>query len=407
MKSLAVAFAAACLVAALPVLAADPTPAPPAAAGSPVPSPVPSPTPRAWVTTGFVDTTYSAVATSRSFQFASGSNARVFDLYDRQPTLNALNLQLIHNAPIGGKIELTLGSDADVLASWPTANFSSFDVTNAYLSATSGAFTLIAGKFSTLAGAEVLESPGNAGISRSILFGYAIPFTHTGARLTYAATSALSAIAGINNGWDNTKGNGSGAKTVEGGLAYANKNLNLTTQGYSGTEQTAYGYHGSVVDVNGIGDNWSGVTGRRRLIDAVATYKAGPVATFGANYDSGSQENATLLDGTGAPQRDGAGIPLTGTATWNGAAGYAGAALSPKLTLSGRYEYLRDASGYRTGYAQRWSEGTLTLGYAPSAPLLFRLEARADHSDRNVWLDRSGNSVARLSSLAAEAIVKF
>ena len=254
MKSLAVAFAAACLIAALPVLAADPTPAPSPAAGSPAPSP----TPRAWVTTGFVDTTYSAVATSRSFQFASGANARVFDLYDRQPTLNALDLQLIHNAPIGGKVELTLGSDADVLASWPAANFSSVDVTNAYLSATSGAFTLSAGKFSTLAGAEVLESPSNADISRSILFGYAIPFTHTGARLTYAVTSTLSAIAGINNGWDNTKGNGSGAKTVEGGLAYTNKNLSLTTQGYSGTEQTAYGYRDSIIDVNGIPGNWSG-----------------------------------------------------------------------------------------------------------------------------------------------------
>lgn len=412
MKSLPAAFVAACLLSALPALAAEPaaSASPVSATPAPSPSPVPpspSPTPRAWVTTGFVDTTYSAVTTSRSFQFAGGGNARVFDLYDRQPTLDAVNLQLIHNAPIGGKIELTLGSDADVLASWPTANFNGVDVTNAYLSGSTGPLTLIVGKFSTLAGAEVLESPSNADISRSILFGYAIPFTHTGARLTYAVSPAFSAIAGINNGWDNTKGNGTGAKTVEGGLAYTNKNLTLTTQGYSGTEQTAYGYHHGIIDVNGIPNDYTGVTGRRQVIDAVAVYKAGPVLTLSANYDSGSQANASLLDGAGAAQLDAFGAPLTGTAAWNGAAGYASAAVSSKLTLSGRYEVFRDLAGYRTGYAQRWSEGTLTLAYAPAASLSFRLEGRADRSDHNVWLDRGGNPVARLSSLAAEAIVKF
>lgn len=397
MKSLAAAFVAACLLSALPALAVEPAPSP---------SPAPSPTPRAWVTTGFVDTTYSAVGTPRSFQFAGGGNARVFDLYDRQPTLDAVNLQLIRNAPIGGKIELTLGSDADVLASWPTANFNGVDITNAYLSGTAGALTLIVGKFSTLAGAEVLESPGNADISRSILFGYAIPFTHTGARLTYALSSAFSAIAGINNGWDNTKGNGTGARTVEGGLTYTNKNLTVTTQGYSGTEQTAYGYHHDIIDVNGVANDYTGVTGRRELVDAVAIYKAGPVLTFSANYDSGSQGNASLLDGPGATQLDAFGSPLSGTAAWNGAAGYASVALNSRLMLSGRYEVFRDLAGYRTGYRQRWSEGTLTFAYAPSPSLSFRLEGRADSSDHAVWLDRSGDPVPPLSSLAAEAIVK-
>jgi hypothetical protein len=313
--------------------------------------------------------------------------------------LNNLNLQLIHNGTIGGKIEVSLGQDADVLASFPTANFNSTDITNAYLSYTAGAFTLIGGKFSTLAGAEVIESPSNLNFSRSILFGYAVPFTHTGFRLTYTATPTISIIAGINNGWDNTKGNGSGAKTAEGGLAYTNKNLSVTAQGYSGTEQTAYGYHDSVVNpVNGDLDNWSGVLGKRKLIDAVATYHFGPVVTVSGNYDSGSQENAVVNPVTGLP---------TIGATWNGAAGYVSAQLSPKLTLAGRYESFVDPQGYRTSYDQRWSEGTLTLGYAPSSAYLFRLEGRADHSSTQPWVDGNGNPVGHMQSLALEGIVKF
>jgi len=45
-----------------------------------------------------------------------------------------------------------------------------------------GPLTIIGGKFVTLAGAEVINSTLDTNYSRSILFGYAIPFSHTGAR---------------------------------------------------------------------------------------------------------------------------------------------------------------------------------------------------------------------------------
>jgi len=352
------------------------------------------------VTTGFVDTSWSKAGTSKSFQFGDGTNSRVFDYINGQPMLNNLNLQLIKNGPIGGKVELSFGQDADIIASWPTANFNSFDVTAAYVSGTMGPLTLQVGKYATLAGAEVLESPSDLNFSRSILFGYAIPFTHTGARLTWAATSALSVIAGINNGWDNTKGNGSGAHTGEGGLAYTNKNLSLSTQGYSGTEQTAYGYHNSIIDVNGIPNNWSGVLGHRSVIDAVGSYKFGPVITGILNYDDGRMTNVTTVNGAGTPNG-------FGVATWNGLAGYISAALTGKLTLTGRYEQFNDPQGFRTTYAQRWNEGTLTFAYAPSSSLLFRAEVRADHSSVMPWLDGNNLPINHMSSLGLEAIAKF
>ena len=41
------------------------------------------------------------------------------------------------------------------------------------------------GKFTTWAGYETIETADNINSSRSFLFGYAIPFTHTGIRATY------------------------------------------------------------------------------------------------------------------------------------------------------------------------------------------------------------------------------
>ena len=54
--------------------------------------------------------------------------------------------------------------------------------------------TLKAGKFVTLLGYEVIESPNNLNFSRSLLFGLAIPFTHTGGLLSYSFTDRKSVV---------------------------------------------------------------------------------------------------------------------------------------------------------------------------------------------------------------------
>ncbi len=145
--------------------------------------------------------------------FANGAPSRVFDTISRQPMLNAINVQVQKNGTFFGKIELEAGTNADVIASYPYANNpaplqTAVDLPQAYIGISHGPFALQAGKFETLAGAEVIEDPSNNDISRSILFGYAVPFTHTGARLTYTMSPAVSLIAGVDNGWDNLKGPG-------------------------------------------------------------------------------------------------------------------------------------------------------------------------------------------------------
>jgi hypothetical protein len=396
LKTLIAALTAACALGSVPALAQTtaPTPSPAAPAASASPSPSPSPTPRAWQASGFVASSFNESSHPRGsgFLFANGVPSRVFDTADRQLMLNAVSVQLVKTGTIGGKIELTAGTNADVIASYPTANNNSFDVTQAYLTFNGGPFSLNVGKYVTLAGAEIIDDPGDVNVSRSILFGYAIPFTHTGARLTYAPTALWSFIGGVNNGWDNTKGPGKGqGRTAEYGVAYNGSVISVAAQGYSGTERISNAA-------------WTFVpttpTGTRTIFDIVGTWHATPKLTFQANFDNGRQTNAPILNGAGVQT-------AVGTPSWNGLAGYATYQLTSKLSAALRSETFGDSGGYRTGFDQRWRETTVTFAYAPSAPLVFRLEGRADTSNRAVWGDSAGLLQNNLQSLAAQVLVKF
>ena len=407
MKSLAAAFAAACaLGAAVPVLAQTAPPpvttAKPAAAASaaPSPTPSPSPTPKPYVPSGFAAASYNASSLgpgTAGFSFANGGASRTFDTISRQPMLNAINVQLQKNGAVFGKVELTAGTNANVIASYPYANNpnalqTAFDVTQLYVGTTSGPISVQAGKFETLAGAEVIEDPANMNVSRSILFGYAVAFTHTGARLTFAPTSALSLIAGVNNGWDNLKGPG-GPKTAEIGVAYTGAIVSLTAQSYLGMER----YSNAMWSATG-----DSPAGHRALVDVVGTIHATPKLTFVGNFDGGRQTAVPLVNAAG----NFIGGPL-GTATWNGFAGYAQYQITDKFSAALRAETFNDHGGYRTGYDQQWREGTITLAYAPSAPVVFRLEGRSDRSNHPVFADLTSAVRTSMSSLAAQVIVKF
>lgn len=386
MNYLAAAVSAAWVLTAAPALADQPVPSPTPAA-SPSPAPGASPTPRPWQASGFAAASYSFVQNATAFSFTDGINARAFAYQHDAPMLNAVNVQLQKNGRFGGKLELTAGTNADVIASYPDNASDGFDVTQAYLSYAAGPLTLQAGKFETLAGAEVIEDPSDANVTRSILFGYAVPFTHTGARLTFAPSSLFSVIAGINNGWDNLKGSGTGAKTGEFGLAYNGSVVSLTAQTYQGTER--------ITNVP-----WSDATGHRSLIDVVGTYHVTPAVALVANYDDGRQTNAPLLDASGAL------VNPSGTATWNGIAGYVNWQMTPRWASSLRVEGFADNGGYRTGFDQHWSETSVTLGYSPSAQVTFRGEARYDTSNHAVFTNNAAGT-PQLQGYALQALVRF
>lgn len=412
LRTVAVAVALASLARAGTAAAqsASPPPSPSAAPSAlPVPSPSPSATPfKLFTLGGYGDAGFTAVGGTDQVRFVTGGPSRIFDgstgpfadanggrqLAPSNDFNNTLALQnanvqlLINGSVISAKFEGSFGTDADVIASNGQSR-SGTNLTQAYLQAVQGPLTVIAGKFSSLAGAEVIEAPNNSNFSRSYLFGDAVPFTHTGVRATFAETPKLSLVVGANNGWDDWKFVGK-RKTLEGAVVLT------PSAGYSVTLDS---YNGNDFAVNGSSAlGTAPLYTNRMLYDGVLTVHPTAALTLVGNYDNGTQ----LGDGTGA-------FP---TARWNGFAGYANYQFNPRYGLSLRKESFHDAQGFRTGIAQRLQSNTATVNFTPGSSYIFRAEYRLDTSDQPAFAYRGYNPLTGVgrshqSSLGLETIVKF
>ncbi|MGP6188956.1 MAG: outer membrane beta-barrel protein [Vulcanimicrobiaceae bacterium] len=321
--------------------------------------------------------------------------------FNNSPNLQNANLQAtINGAVFSAKFEGSFGTDADVIASNGQSR-SGTNLTQGYVQGVKGPFTLILGKFETLAGAEVIEnnSSSNFNVTRSYLFGEAIPFTHTGARLSYAANSKATIIVGANNGWDDWKFVGK-PLTLEAGLALT------PSPGWALNLQT---YHGN--DFDGfppaiVGRSY-GYT-QRGIYDGVLTVHPTGALTLVANYDNGTQ----LSNGASPTIAPGVANPLHfGTAHWNGFAGYAKYQFNSRYALALRKETFGDPEGFRTGIAQRLQSSTATAQFTPNSNWIFRAEYRVDTSDVPSFFDNNtptqGTGRQHQNSFALESIVQF
>lgn len=334
---------------------------------------------------GYIDVAYTHL--SGSGFFTSGVANRVFDTERNAFMLHqaAINIAKQPKEGVGGFVNLTLGTDADVIAPFnanPGAT-QKFDITQAFAQYATGSLTVIGGRYVTASGAEVIKSPANVNYSRSILFGYAIPFTHTGVRATYAASDTISVFGGLNNGWDNLKETNA-QKTVELGVsATPTKDVTIAMVNYIGTERVG----GLVV---------TGPEGRRNLFDIVVTFAATDKLSFTLNYDNASQRNAATVAPSG-----------NSTAEWSGVAVYATYQPSSTWRLSVRGEHFDDKDGYRTGVMQKWKEGTITLAYLPSKSMELRGEIRGDRSNVASFMKTDGSASKSQNSFGLQALYKF
>ncbi|HWR88360.1 MAG TPA: outer membrane beta-barrel protein [Acidiferrobacterales bacterium] len=331
---------------------------------------------------GYVDTSYTYL--SGAGTFSGGTANRVFDTERNSFNLNMVDLTVstLPAKGFGGLVELSAGSDAKAITSAGTTN-DEFDVTQAYVHYANGPFMTIAGKYVTLSGAEVIRGPDNLNFSRSILFGYAIPFTHTGVRAYYSVGETMKFIVGVNNGWDVLKESAStvgglvaDGKTFELGAQITPiKPLNLAVAVYSGEEP--------------------GLTsiGRRDLVDVVATYSFTDNLSVTLNADMAKQEDA---------------IAVGTDAEWSGVAAYVNWKFADQWRVAGRVEQFDDKNGYRTGLTQKWSEATVTLAYMPNASTELRGEVRYDKSDvATAFNQTDGTTDDNQYSVGVQAIYKF
>lgn len=338
--------------------------------------------------TGYLDASYTYLSGDGAFT-GVGIKNRVFDRERDSFNIQMLDLTVssLPSDGFGGLANLSVGEDANVIAPLGTGSDDEFDIQAAYLHYASGPLMVIAGKYVTLSGAEVIKSTGNANFSRSILFGYAIPFTHTGMRATYAVNDHVALIAGVNNGWDVLKesdplnqgadGKTADGKTVELGLsAMPLDALSLAVSVYSGDE------------------GGGAVVGRRTLYDVVATYNATDALSFTVNYDYATQKDA---------------MAVGDDAKWSGVAGYVNYKFNDQWRTSLRAETFDDTDGFRTGTptAQTWKEVTATLAYMPYEHVELRAELRGDRSDKDVFEQTSGAAKDNQDSIGLEAIYKF
>ncbi|HTV77416.1 MAG TPA: outer membrane beta-barrel protein [Steroidobacteraceae bacterium] len=273
-----------------------------------------------------------------------GSTWRGFDQDHDSFQLDEAGLQIGYQPKqgVGGFVDVIAGTDAQILSLNEGGSGNSVDVRQAYLQYATGPLTIIAGKYVTLAGAEVINPAQDTNYSRSLLFWELEPLDHTGIRATYAATDTLSFSVGVNNGWNYTDLSVSGSKTGEVNATWTpNKTFSLAATGYFGKDDVLFD-----------GQELS-------LVDIVGTYNVTSALTLILNADF-KQTSGNGLSGTDA------------TTHINGFAGYANYALSDALRVSVRGEYL---SYLGAGHA---IEGTVTLGYTPVKNLEFRAELRYD-----------------------------
>ena len=272
-----------------------------------------------------------------------GSTWRGFDQDHDSFQLDEAGLQIGYQPKqgIGGFVDVIAGTDAQILSANEGGSGNSIDVRQAYLQYATGPLTIIAGKYVTMAGAEVINPAMNTNFSRSLLFWELEPLDHTGIRATYAVTDTVSVSVGVNNGWNYTDLSTSGSKTGEFNATWTpNKIFSLALTGYFGKDDVLF--HDQELS----------------LIDFVGTYNVTSALTVILNADM----KQTSGNGNGDN-------PTTHT---NGFAAYANYGINDSMRVSVRGEYL-DYVG--AGHAL---EGTLTFGYTPVKNFEVRAEVRYD-----------------------------
>ena len=331
-------------LAAAPVRAQDPV-------ASPVPPPPPDP-PKVDVT-GFVDAYYQY----------NGNGVdpalRTFDVQHNTLSLSlaeiAFSKAVTPESKVGFRVDLDFGKTADLVAAFePEENGKEIykHIQQAYVSVLAGSkLQLDAGKFVTPIGAEVIESQDNWNYTRSILFGYAIPFYHVGVRGTLPVNDKFTLAGYLVNGWNNGSENNSGKTVAVGATLKPSSKVTWIGNFMYGPETSSN-------------------SPKRSLFDTTLTLTATPKVTLMGNFDYGKEEDVT----------------------WWGLAAYAKLQASDTWALVGRYEYLDDEDGGFMLIGQKAQTFTVTSDHVVAGGLKTRLEFRLDKTKDPYFLDDDGDA---------------
>ena len=382
------ALAAAPTFWSVPALAQEPAPTPtpaPAPAATPAAAVVATPPAKPWYDELAVNAFVSA---SYSYNFNrpdSGTNQlRVFDFDDNTFKVDVaeLVLQKAVSKPgeTGFRVDAEAGSSIPrVSAAYGLFQGQDFDLKQAFVSwiaPVGSGLRLDAGKYVTHFGYEVIEGYDgwNDNATHSFLFGYAIPYTHTGLKASYTFSDQLAGMLEIVNGWDDARDNNS-SKSIGAQIAWTPaKTVTVTGNFMTGPERA---------NVN---------SDPRTLFNVVAQWKLTDLTAFTLDAVYGSEKGA---------------VTPGATASWSAIAGYARLGLSDVLAFCLRAEYFDDPDGARTGTVQKLKELTVTPEVKVSSHLVFRGDLRVDWSDAGVFSKKGGATMSSQPTVLLNALYVF
>jgi hypothetical protein len=329
---------------------------------------------------------------------------RYFDQNHNQFDLNFFNLTIEKPEKdwgVGFKIVGDFGRSAELLREatfWGANKFRGFpaskaggepsaELREAFLTTTipiGEGLQVKAGKFVTPLGTEIIPAPGayNDNISRSYLFNFGIPLTHTGALFTYQAHKILSVSAGPVTGWDNPIDNNGAVSFLGGFNLTPTEAISLASNVIFGAEQR-------------------NKNGPKRLAwSNVLTLKPTDPLTLYLEYTYGREQKVT---------------PNLRDATWQGVSAIASYNWTDRFNTALRGEWFHDADGIR-GFPlngqpvpkdTNYGEITLTAAYKFTAKLLGRFEVRQDWADENTFVRRSTAIDKAQTTIAFQGIYGF
>ena len=299
---------------------------------------------------------------------------------------------------IGARVDVMWGTDARFihsLGNWDTQTAQyQWDIPQAYgdIAIPGLGARIRLGKFVTLAGQEVIDPTGNLFYSHAFLFGYAIPFTQTGAYATFNVGDKWTFDVGSTRGWDTSLKSYNDNWDGIGRATYATGDALSTTI----IADVIVGKDEPVKD-----SKW------RELLDVILTQNLNERTSIAINGDYGHEDASAALGGATSAQ-------------WYGVAGYISygidrpLAKTPVFALNGRVEYFNDDKGVRVPGAiatgVELAEGTVGLAVTPFpddatlSNLVFRPEFRFDYANKPFF---DGGANRYQYTAAIDAFFKF
>ncbi len=355
---------------------------------------------------GFVDTYYGY-----NYNHPVDNNSG-FRFFDQKTNTFALNMaeMIVDKAPdatssegrFGYHVAAGYGQAANIVNGSDIAgdgsNFYIKEAYGSYLAPIGKGLRIDVGKWVTPMGNEVIETNANWNYSRSLLFYYAIPYFHAGARATYVFNPKWTATAGIFNGWNNSFISHTGGIGQSSGLTY-HATLAWTPNAKWGV--TTLYMAGPVID--SYNPFPRAITDWKQLSDTIISYTPNSKWAFVVDGDYGFGPRTYSFNESEQ-------LVPSPAVKWWGVAGYAKYNFNPKSNFAVRYEYYGDPNGYSglllggNGHAQ---EVTGTYSYNLTSGLLVRAEYRYDFASLPIFLKGSNAFVKQQNTAVLGLVYSF